>query len=96
MTKATKKIERRIRKTKKRQAEKDLQEKVGLFSKLGDCCLVCEKEFDKKDKKMVLSWYVVVKDEKSKVNLYCPDCWNSAVERVKQIEQQVKAEENND
>ena len=36
-----------MRKAKKRQAEKEMKQKIGLFSKLEDSCLVCEKVFDK-------------------------------------------------
>ena len=60
MTKAAKKIERRMKKAKKRQAEKEMKEKIGLFSKLEDFCLVCEKPFDKQNKEMVQSWCVVI------------------------------------
>ena len=87
----TKKIERKIRNAKKRQAEKELKEKVGMFSKLEDFCLVCEKPFDKQNKEMVQSWYVIVKD-KGKVNLYCPECWNRATSIVKQIQEEMNEE----
>ena len=67
MTKATKKIERKMRKAKKKQAERDMKEKIGMFSQLEDFCLVCEKVFDKQDKKMVQSWYVVVNKEQKRL-----------------------------
>ena len=89
MTKATKKIERNMRRAKKRQAEKDLKEKVGMFSRLEDFCLVCEKPFDKQNKEMVQSWYVIVRKEKDKVNLYCPECWERANDMVKQIQEDI-------
>jgi len=89
MTKAVKKIERRMKKAKKRQAEKEMKQKIGLFSKLEDCCLVCEKPFDKQDKEMVQSWYVIVRKEKDKVNLYCPECWERANDMVKQIQEDI-------
>ena len=89
MTKAVKKIERRMRKAKKRQAEKEMKQKIGLFSKLEDSCLVCEKVFDKQDKEMVQSWYVIVREENKKVNLYCPECWGRAAGIVKQIKEDI-------
>jgi len=89
MTKAARKIERRMKKAKKRQAEKEMKQKIGLFSKLEDCCLVCEKPFDKQDKEMVQSWYVIVRKEKDKVNLYCPECWERANDMVKQIQEDI-------
>ena len=93
MTKAIKKIERRMRKAKKRQAEKDIKEKIGMFSRLEDYCLVCEKSFDKQNKEMVQSWYVVVKEEQNKVNLYCPECWERANSLVSLIKEEINEEE---
>jgi hypothetical protein len=89
MTKATKRIERKMRKAKKRQAEKDIKEKIGLFSKLEDFCLVCEKPFDKQNKEMVQSWCVIVRKDKSQVNLYCPECWDRANDMVKKIQEEI-------
>jgi hypothetical protein len=89
MTKAAKKIERNMKKAKKRQAEKDMKEKNGLFSRLEDCCLVCEKPFDKQNKEMVQSWCVVVREDKSQVNLYCPGCWDRANDMVKKIQEEI-------
>ena len=62
--------------------EKELTKKINMFGQLEDCCLVCEKPFDKKDKEMVTSWYVVVREEEKKVNLYCPSCWEKAMEII--------------
>ena len=92
MVKAIKKIEKRKRKTKKKQAERDLKEKVNLFSKLEDYCLVCEKPFDKQDREMVQSWYVVVNKEQKRVNLYCPECWNKARALVEKIKEEINEE----
>ena len=92
MTKATKKIQRRIQKAKKKQAEQELNEKVNMFSRLEDFCLVCEKPFDKKDKDMVQSWYVIVRENQNKVNLYCPECWDRANSFIKEIKEEINAE----
>ena len=56
---------------------------MGLFNKLDDHCLVCQKDFDKKNKDMVMSWSVVVKQEK--VRLYCPECWGAAKKLVEEM-----------
>jgi len=93
MTKAVKKIQRRIKKAKKRQAETDYKEKANMFSKLEDCCLVCEKAFDRNNKDVVKSWYVVVRKEQSKVNLYCPECWDRANVLVNKIKEEIDAEQ---
>ena len=74
---------RKIHRKKELQARKELQKKVGLFSKLSDECLVCQKDFDKKNKDMVMNWSVVVKEEK--VRLYCPECWERATNLIKEI-----------
>ena len=89
MTKTTKKIERNMKKAKKRLAEKEMKEKIGLFSKLEDCCLVCEKPFDKQNKEMVQSWCVIVREEQKQIRLYCPTCWNKANDMVKKIQEEI-------
>jgi len=89
MTKTTKKIERNMKKAKKRLAEKEMKEKIGLFSKLEDCCLVCEKPFDKQNKEMVQSWCVIGREEQKQIRLYCPTCWNKANDMVKKIQEEI-------
>ncbi len=76
---------RKQRRKKEKDAQKDLKKKVGLFDKLPDHCLVCQKHFDKKDKEMVMSWNVVVHKEKEVVRLYCPTCWDEAGKIIKDI-----------
>jgi len=76
-------LNKKIQREKEKAAKKELQKKVGLFSKLSDQCLVCQKDFDKKNKDMVMSWSVVVKEEK--VRLYCPECWERANNLIKEI-----------
>ena len=79
-------IERKMRraqaKKSKKSAEKEMATKVALFGKLPDECLTCEAPFDKKDKEMVMSWNVVVKQEEDVVRLYCPTCWTKAAEII--------------
>ena len=65
-----------------RKAEKKIATKIAQFGKLPDNCLACEKEFDKKNKEMVTSWYIVQSAEN--VRLYCPACWESAQKLVKE------------
>ena len=54
----------------------DLEKKIGLFDKLPDHCTNCLCPYDKKDKKMAMTWSVVVREKEGKVNLYCPKCWD--------------------
>jgi len=76
---------KKIRRQRKKDAQQELKEKVGLFNKLADHCLVCQKDFDKKNKEMVMTWSVVVKEET--VRLYCPECWGKAVNLIKELKQ---------
>jgi len=76
-------LKKKIKRQQEKEAKKDLQEKLGLFSKLEDKCLVCQKDFDKKNKEMVMSWSVIVKEDK--VRLYCPECWDRANKLIKEI-----------
>ena len=76
---------RKLRRKKKKQAEKDMEEKLGLFDKLPDSCLACEKPYDKKDKEMVMTWNVVVREEEGIVRLYCPECWSMAKDLIEKV-----------
>ena len=64
----------------------DLENKIGLFDKLPKQCTNCDKPYDKKDKEMVTTWSVVVREQESKVNLYCPTCWDNAKKLITQIQ----------
>ena len=66
------------RKKKQRAAEKEMAQKISMFDRMPEECLLCEKPFDKRDKDMVMSWIVVVREEEDKVNLWCPECWTNA------------------
>ena len=59
---------RAMAKQAKKDGNPDVAEKIAFFGKIGDNCLVCDKSFDKKDKDMVASWNVVVREEEEKVN----------------------------
>jgi len=89
MTKFNRKIERKIKQKRKKQAKKDMSEKIALFDLIPEHCLVCEEPFDKTNKEMVQTWSVVVRKEQQKVNLYCPSCWTSALEKLKQIKEDI-------
>tara|TARA_R110002073_G_C9355985_1_gene571034 strand:- start:675 stop:920 length:246 start_codon:yes stop_codon:yes gene_type:complete len=76
----------RKKKRKQKEAEEELQQKVGMFEKLPDACDACKKTFDKKDKSMVQSWNVVVREAEGAVRLYCPECWNAAIKAIEEVE----------
>ena len=90
-------MNREQRRAAEKQAKKDgngeLSEKITLFGKLGDSCLVCAKPFDKKDREMVMSWSVVVREQEGKVNLYCPPCWSGAIELLNEIKSDLQGKE---
>tara|TARA_R100001377_G_C3093550_1_gene76724 strand:- start:81 stop:365 length:285 start_codon:yes stop_codon:yes gene_type:complete len=75
----------------KKDGTEEVAEKVALFGKLEDECLVCEEPFDKKDKEMVMSWNVVVREKEGKVNLYCPTCWGKAQSVIEEARKMVEA-----
>ena len=75
-------IGRKMARNQKKNAKKKMKEQLGLFDKLGDECLVCRKSYDKTNKEHVTSWFVTVRKQEGVVNLYCPDCWESANEII--------------
>ncbi len=76
-------MNREQRRSAAKQAKKagnsELEEKIALFEELPDECLTCEKPFDKKNKKMAMTWSVIVHQEEKAVRLYCPECWDKAL-----------------
>ena len=76
-------LTKKIKRQRQKEVQKELKKKVGLFNQLEEQCLVCQKDFDKKNKEMVMSWYVIVKEEQ--VRLYCPECWDRAKKTVEEI-----------
>jgi predicted RNA-binding Zn-ribbon protein involved in translation (DUF1610 family) len=87
-------LERKLRrsqaKKEKKKADQALAEKVALFGHLPDKCLTCQKDFDKTDREQVMSWNVVVRQEEEKVNLYCPSCWERAMEIIAGLEERLE------
>ena len=63
---------RKFQRQKKKKAEKEVKQALGLFERIPDTCLTCETEFDKTNKKMVSEWQVVVHKAEEAVRLYCP------------------------
>lgn len=72
----------------------DLEKKVGLFDKLPKQCTNCDAPYDKKDKKMAMTWSVVVREQENKVNLYCPTCWNNAKKMIAELKEKLNENEN--
>jgi hypothetical protein len=73
------KMKRALKKHMGAGTQEKMSGQLALFEKLPDSCDTCQKEFDKKDKDMILSWTVVTKQEI--VRLFCPTC----IEKVKEV-----------
>ena len=80
----------------KKSAKKEMATKVALFDKLPDECLACEKSFDKTNKEMVTTWNVVVREEEKIVRLYCPACWEKAVEILEDFKKHLEGKKENE
>lgn len=59
---------------KKRQLENRMAQQSALILNIPNNCKVCNEPFDKKNKMMVMSWFVEVFNEQKRVDLYCPKC----------------------
>lgn len=84
-------MNRKLRRSMKKQMGKDSTEKLAQkffqFEQLPEQCTACAEPFDKKDRDMVQSWSVVVKQDT--VRLFCPECirkTKEALENVKNTE----------
>ena len=73
--------------------KKDLSQKLNMFDKIGDCCLICNEPFDKRDKEQVQSWFVVVRQKQNQVRLYCPTCWQRSKKILENIVENLKEKE---
>ena len=90
-------LERKIKRKKEREnkkLEQKIKGKLMMFDQLPDNCLACEEEFDRTNKEMVQTWSVVVREEEGIVRLYCPECWDKAIEVTKQFMEEREENEN--
>ena len=87
MGSVSRKMKRKILAEQRKQAEKDMTQKMNMFDRISDHCDACDKPFDKKDKDMVSSWNVVVRSKEEVVRLYCPACWAKAKNIIKEFNQ---------
>ena len=85
MSSITRTIKRKVLAKKRRQSQKDMSEKMGLFDKIPESCVTCDRPFDKRNRDMVMSWNVVVRKEEEVVRLYCPECWDEAKRIIKEF-----------
>ena len=84
-----KKHQKKIKRAKKKKKEKAqaretqqrLTKQMNMFDRLPQACDACETPFPK-TREAHMSWRVVVRPEKEKVWLFCPDCQEKAKELV--------------
>jgi len=81
---------RKIKRNKEKQAKKEIKKKMSMFGRLPDECSSCLTPFDKKNREMVDSWSVVVREKEKVVRLYCPDCWAKARKFVEEYHKEQK------
>jgi hypothetical protein len=88
-------LKRKIKRKKEKEnkkIEQKIKNKLMMFDLLPKQCLICETDFDRKDREMVQSWSVVVSEQQEKVRLYCPDCWSRAKKMIEEIVEKTNAE----
>lgn len=77
-------LKRKLQRSKKKKAEKELKDKVMSFDRMPDCCVMCYKDFDRKSREHHDTWTVVERREEKRVSLFCPDCWEDGLATVKE------------
>tara|TARA_A100001515_G_scaffold103596_1_gene84281 strand:+ start:130 stop:402 length:273 start_codon:yes stop_codon:yes gene_type:complete len=75
-------IKRKMARNKAKRAKRDIKRHMHMFGKMGQECTNCEAPYDKTSKEHAMTWRVVVREAEEKVNLYCPDCWETAMDVV--------------
>ena len=71
-------IKRKMARNKAKRAKRDIKRHMHMFGKMGQECTSCETPYDKTSKEHAMTWRVVVREAEEKVNLYCPECWETA------------------
>lgn len=81
---------RKIKRSKLKQAKKKMQQQMTMFDKIPDACLTCDKPFDRMSKEDAQSFRVVVRENENKVNLYCDQCWDKAVNILQEFSEKTQ------
>ena len=80
-----KKLKRAAKKKKDKaqaqQQQEQLKKQMNMFDRLPEACNTCGEAFPK-TREAHMSWRVVVKTEKEKVWLFCPECQQKAKDLV--------------
>jgi Zn finger protein HypA/HybF involved in hydrogenase expression len=59
---------------KKKNLENTMAQQAALILRIPDKCKDCGEPFDKKNKMMVMTWFVEVFNEQKRIDLFCPKC----------------------
>ena len=76
---ASKKMAKELKKNLNNILSQQIEEKMKSFRKIPEECQLCSKSFDKTSREQAFSWMMKVSEEDDTYNLYCPDCYDSAV-----------------
>ena len=85
MNRAQRRAAQKSKKKDGKKQNKEIDNVMGMFDLLPDQCSACLAPYDKKDRKMVTSWNVVVKEKEKIVRLYCPQCWTTAKKIIQDV-----------
>ena len=75
--------DRQLKKTNSKSSK--LEKSLGLFELLPDDCMICHAKFDKKNREMVSTWQVTVREKQKIVRVYCPTCWGKAKSLLEEL-----------
>ncbi len=70
----------RRRLKKKNKGNEKLAQKISTFEHRPDTCSACTTAFDPKSKEHAMTWRVVVRENPTRVSLFCPQCIQKAQE----------------
>lgn len=59
---------------KRKKLEQKMASQAALILAMPNECKICKEPFDKKNKMMVMTWFVEVFNAEKRVDLYCPKC----------------------
>ncbi len=71
----------RRRLKKKNKGNEKLAQKISSFNHRPDTCSACNAAFDAKSKEHDMTWRVVVRENPTRVSLFCPEC----IEKTKEV-----------
>ena len=83
----SRKIRRKRAQKFAKQFTNQLKKQMKMMGSMPDQCLACKKPFDKNSKEHAETWKIVVRKQTEQTHLYCPTCWEMAMEMIKETEE---------